>query len=283
MRSRSTVLPAGARRALLMLAACVAGVSLTTASASASAGQIEGVWSFNGGKVAIERQADGTLTGTVVEPTRFAECSHPIGQPMWTDMQLQPDGSYWGYHAWFFENSGCMLNPTLGKTAWRVLGAPDGSYFLRACFSSPGTQQPTISASGQATGVTYGCVDSALVSPPPPAALDVAAFTQAVSLPSARQCVSRRDFQIHLRDPRNDPLKEVDVVLAGHHLAVRRHGDVFASTIDLRGLPKGAFTVHIRLTTVLGRRVSASRTYHTCINGSLAPKRSHASKGKRRK
>jgi hypothetical protein len=29
-------------------------------------------------------------------------------------------------------------------------------------------------------------------------------------------------------------------------------------------LPKGAFTVKIRATTILGHRLSANRTYHTC-------------------
>ena len=274
--SRSPVIALGARLALAA-STVLAGVVFPSAAALAAGQQIEGVWSFNGGKVAIERQADGSLTGTVVEPTRFAECSHPIGEPMWTNMQLQSDGSYWGYHAWFFEDSGCVLNPELGKTAWRVLQTSGASYFLRACLSSPGTTQPTISAGGQAGAVTYGCVDSALVAGPP-GALSVAGFTRAVSLPPTHKCLSRRSFQIHLRDPRNDPLKEIDIVLAARRLAVVRHGDVFASTINLRGLPKGAFTVRIHLTTVLGHRLSASRTYHTC-----AARRSLAPSDKRRK
>ena len=32
-----------------------------------------------------------------------------------------------------------------------------------------------------------------------------------------------------------------------------------------RACRKGAFTVKIRATTVLGHHLSASRTYHTCI------------------
>ena len=83
---RSMNIPPLARRALtfpiVLLAVLALGVSVATAANS-----IEGVWSFNGGAVGIQSLSDGTFQGTVVTPTIFAECVHPAGQIMWTDMQ----------------------------------------------------------------------------------------------------------------------------------------------------------------------------------------------------
>ncbi len=226
---------------------------------------IEGVWSFNGGKVAIEH-AGGAWQGTVVAPTRFAECTHQVGEAMWTQMRLQPDGSFFGFHRWFFEGDSCTANPLPGLTAWRLMQAPNRSEFLRVCFSEPGRPQPQISPTGVAVNATYGCVDSSLLAPPPVTS-GVAAFNAAVSLPRARSCLSRRAFTIHLRDPRNDPIREATVILGSKRLRVHRHGGVLASRIDLRGLPRGTFTVRIRLVTVLGHRLSGSRRFHTCVPG----------------
>jgi hypothetical protein len=252
--------------ALSALALALAFAQAPARAADPVSTEIQGVWSFNGGRVAIQRQADSSYTGTVVAATKFAECPHPIGEVMWTGIRLREDGSYWGLHQWFFEGSNCVLNPQLGPTAWRVLSSSTGAHFLRACFSSPGSTQPTISPIGTSSAVTYGCVDSALVSPPPNTS-GTAGFKSAITLPGAKQCFSRRVFVIHVRDPRNDPIHDVLVRLGSHSLRVRRHGAHFASTIDLRGRPKGTFTVRIYVTTVLGHRLTGSRTYHTCLRG----------------
>jgi hypothetical protein len=42
----------------------------------------------------------------------------------------------------------------------------------------------------------------------------------------------------------------------------------FTATVDLRGLPKGRYTVKIVVTTTNGRTLTGIRVYHTC-----APKR----------
>ena len=96
-------------------------------------------------------------------------------------------------------------------------------------------------------------------------------FAQSFSLPSNRKCYGRRVFQIHIQDPRYDPLKEVLLTVGKRRLRVTRHGKLFAATIDLRGLPPGTFTVRIRATTVLGHHLSGSRTYHTCAKKKLKP------------
>ncbi len=87
-------------------------------SAGAATNEIEGVWSFNGGSVAIQPCArQQTFQGTVVTETKFAECPHTAGEVMWTNMKEQPDGSFWGFHQWF--RAGCktgiaFVGPTAG-------------------------------------------------------------------------------------------------------------------------------------------------------------------------
>lgn len=251
--------------AVAVLLACAALASAGSAFAVAPP-VIEGVWSFNGGKVAIEHVGGG-WQGTVVAPTRFAECTHQVGEAMWTQMRLQPDGSFFGDHRWFYEGDSCTPNPAPGLTAWRLMQAPDGSQFLRVCFSEPGRPQPEISFTGVASNASYGCADSSLLAPPPLTSAGAAAFNRAVSLPSTKSCLSRREFTIHLRDPRNDPIREATITLASKRLHIERHGNALASRIDLRGLPKGTFTVRIRLVTVLGHRLLGSRRFHTCVPG----------------
>jgi hypothetical protein len=247
---------------LLSVAAAVSLVAClpTVVASASSASPIERVWSFNGGEVAIQSQPGGTFVGTVVAPTQFAQCTHTVGEQMWTDIRLQPDGSYWGLHQWFYETAECVRNTTPGPTAWQVMEAANGAAYLLVCFSSPGGTQPTIAPSGAEVGVTYGCVKSTEVAP----VAAVESFTQGVSLAGNKRCFSGRVFQIHLHQSRYDPFNQVLVTLGKRRLTVTRHGKVFAATVDLKGLPRGAFTVRIHVTTVLGHHLSGSRTYHTC-------------------
>jgi hypothetical protein len=250
-------------RSLLLVIAAAMLPAIGAASAGA-ASHIEGVWSFNGGQIAIQPLSNGTFAGTVVAETKFAECAHPVGQQVWTGMSLQPDGSYWGLHQWYFEKASCALNPTLGPAAWRVLQEANGSRYLRVCLSSPGTSQPTIATNGSDNDATYGCVNSALTAPLPSTS-GTAGSKERLSLPSTKKCLSLRIFQIHLPDPKNDPLKKVSVMIKRHKIATVRKGKDIVATINLKGLPQGAFTVKIHATTILGHHLSASRTYHTCV------------------
>jgi hypothetical protein len=272
------------RRSLLTAAAIALVLAISSASAVA-ASSIEGVWSFNGGQIAIQPSpsSNGTYMGTVVSATKFAECTHEVGEPIWTNVAEQPDGSYWGLHQWFL--GGCKPNPLRGPTAWRVLEEPTGAHYLRVCFSHPGTTQPTIAASGApkdpaeyaAYGVTYGCYDSALIAPLPVvnnSSGGVAGSIERLTLPSAKKCLSLRFFKIHLADPQYDPLKTVVVTLKGRRIATKRKGKYIVATINLKGLPKGTFTIKIHATTVLGHHLSASRRYHTCIKKSTKKKSS---------
>lgn len=271
------------RRAAITAVLSVIAGSVWIGSASASS-PIEGIWSFNGGKVAIQSTSGGTFTGTVVAPTTFAQCTHPIGEEMWKEMRLQENGSYWGLHQWFYETSECIRNPRLGPTAWRVMEAPNnGGRYLLVCFSSPEDPiQPMIGPNGETSGDSYNCTGSAVESGHVASLTEtkgggagnagVESFGKAVSLPSNKQCLSHRIFRIHLVDPKYDPIKEVVVTLRKRRTTVRRHGNVFTATIDLKGLPRGTFTVKIQVTTVLGHHLDGSRTYHTCVPGRHAVK-----------
>ena len=178
-------------------------VLLVVPSVASAASSIEGVWSFNGGKVAVQGQPDGSFIGTVVEPTKFSTCLHPAGEEMWTQMRLQPDGSYWGLHQWFYEDAACTPNPTLGKTTWRVI-EQGSSRFLRVCFSEPGSEsQPTIAADGTTTGATFGCSDSALVSDLP--AVEQSKAGKYLVLPASASCLARPKLTVRVLQPEGDP------------------------------------------------------------------------------
>jgi hypothetical protein len=263
------------RRPRSLLLAIVAAVALTVGVAPAlAASDIEGVWSFGGGQIAIQPLSNGTFAGTVVAETKFAECSHPVGQQIWAGMTLQTDGSYWGLHQWYFEST-CALNPELGRTAWRVLQATDGSHYLRVCFSSPGTSQPTIAPNGAPAGpseyaayhVTYGCDNSALIAPLPSSggsSSGESGLSKAVVLPTTNACVKLNSLKIKLRDPKYDPLKEVIVRIKGKKIAVVRGTKKLKKGISLTGLPSGAYTLKVVARTVLGHTLQGSRTYHSC-------------------
>ncbi len=265
-------------RKLLLIAMTALALALGSASA-AGASSIEGVWSFQSGQIAIQPVNSDTFVGTVVVATQFAECPHPVGEQIWTGITPQPDGSFWGFHQWFFEKSSCQRNPQLGLTAWRVLEEPNGSKYLMVCLSAPGTTQPMVTADGSASGATYGCIKSALTAPlpvitPPPSnpgsspgatpGGGVAGEVEKLSLPSAKRCLSLRRFQIHLLEPKLDPFKTVTVTIKGRKITTTRKGNYLVATVNLKGLHRGAFTIKIHADTVLGHHLTAKRTYHTC-------------------
>jgi hypothetical protein len=243
---------------LRLLFAIVATMLFSVGVASASAASsIEGIWSFGGGQIAVHPGSNGTLVGTVVVATTFAECPHRVEEEIWKEMRAQPDGSYWGFHQWYFEGT-CVPNPVSGPTAWRVLQGTDGSTYLRVCFSHPGSSQPMIPAVAPEVDVSYGCVNSALTAPLPLPRVGAASFGV------VKKCVSARHFTIHLAEPRYDPFKSVRVSLKGHRFKTRRAGSYVVAKISLEGLPPGGFTLKIAATTILGLHLSGSRTYHTC-------------------
>lgn len=288
--------------ALAALATAVLCLGGATAGASEdSTSPIVGIWSFNGGQIGVQRLSDGTYTGTVVAETTFAECPHPVGQPIWTGMTEHKDGLFTGYHQWYEVE--CKINPTLGPTAWRVLEEPNGDRYMRVCFShpDPGTPEPpmpTISPDGAPKepseyaehDVTYGCYNSKSIAPLPVVQGTSGGKTGArgggsgsssnssaegagkgplptvdtLSLPATNKCLSAKLFVIRLKDPQYDPFKTVTIVFKGHKLKTTRHGAYVTATINLAGVHGKSFTVKVKATTVLGHTLSATRTYHRC-------------------
>lgn len=96
---------------------------------------------------------------------------------------------------------------------------------------------------------------------PTPASLPPA--SQVISLPSARKCVSRRNFKIRLRKPAGVTIREALVILDGKKVDTIR-GKRLGAPVDLRGKPKGRFTVKITIVLSDGRKLSGSRRYKTC-------------------
>lgn len=237
-----------------------------TAPVARAAPAIEGVWSFNGGRIAIQGAQPGVVSGTVVAPTTFSLCTHPVGEDIWTGMVQQPDGSYWGLHQWFFETSECVRNPALGQTAWRVLQNAQGRY-LRACFSEPGSSlQPTISPTGAVAGATFGCVDSSLVSAVPD--VTSAHLAHYILFPQSKSCLNRQTLRIRIRNPINDPIKTIAVTLSGGGVSrkakVKQEKAGVVAIANLGRFPASSVTVKVQLTTVLGQHLSAKRRYRRC-------------------
>ena len=99
--------------------------------------------------------------------------------------------------------------------------------------------------------------------PPAPHRASLPKLASFVTLPSAKRCVSRRHFKIHIRQPRAVKIVKATVVLNSKKVATRT-GKRVTSVIDLRSLPKGTFTVKITVTTADKRTITGTRRYRTC-------------------
>ncbi len=256
------------------IVAAILATLLSGGAASAGAtSEIEGVWSFNGGEVAVHAVAGGKFEGVVVAPTQFTECTHQVGEHVWTEITQQHDGSFWGKHQWLFEKS-CLPNPSLGPTAWRVLHTVTGNRYLEVCFSEPGMSQPTIAPDGTSASVSYDCVNSSPTAPLPVVvkasgsshgtSAEEISFAHTILLPRARACVRRGMLAIKINDPKRDQLKEVVIRIKKHRIADVRGVKRLEKGIVLKHLPSGGYTLKILATTVLGQKLSGSRTYHSC-------------------
>lgn len=280
-----------ARRALTSSPIVLLAVLACSGSAAAATNEIEGVWSFSGGAVSIHPALNGTpgkLEGTVVSPTTtFGTCPHPEGEPIWTEMELQPEGYFVGLHQWYKgEGASCVKDPTLGHTAWRVLTNASGERTLKVCFSNPkDAAQPTIAPNGApnsesedaAYHVTYGCEESKALAPPQTTEGEgtgknspgTIKFNKTVVLPPATGCVSQTSLKIALKDPKYDPLTEVVVKLNGKQVADVKGVKAIKKGITLKKLPSsGTYKISVTATTILKQHLSGSQTYKGCTKGS---------------
>ncbi|MEA2360917.1 MAG: hypothetical protein QOD71_62, partial [Thermoleophilaceae bacterium] len=146
--------------------------------------------------------------------------------------------------------------------------------------SSAGARTLTVDATdvaGNAKKATYGYTVIEKPAPPPaptptpaPAATPTPApaapaFGEVAVLPSVKRCVSRRSFRIRLRTIKGGFVVKATVFVNKKRVKVVR-GSRLTAPVNLRGLPRGAFSVKIVLSAADGRSVSGTRRYHTCVS-----------------
>jgi hypothetical protein len=224
---------------------------LCTGASAAGAAEVEGVWSFSGGEVAVRATSAGHYEGIVVSPTRFTICQHPVGEQVWSDIADAGDGTFTGLHQWYFNESDNVAScrPTSrGATTFQIVKPSDGARYLHVCFDPP----------AELAGQERVCTDSAVIAP-----LPTTAQSQILSLANGRSCISRRTIRIHLSNPAHDPLTKATIRLQGHDIKVKR-GKTWRADIDLRGRAKGAYGVTVTAKTVLGRTIKQYRSFRTC-------------------
>jgi plastocyanin len=85
---------------------------------------------------------------------------------------------------------------------------------------------------------------------------------------AASTCTSQRRFQIRIRQPRGERLRSARVKVNGKSVAVSKRAvdgkTRLTAQVDLRGLPRGTYTVEITAVTVSGKRLTGTRAYQTC-------------------
>ncbi len=95
-----------------------------------------------------------------------------------------------------------------------------------------------------------------------------AARRKAVQLPSTKPCRSRRDFTIRLR--RGVRVRVAQVFVNGKLKKTVRNSR--RARIDLKGLPRGRYTVRVVVRTAGGKRIVQTRRYRTCVPSGTRPK-----------
>jgi hypothetical protein len=166
-----------------------------------------------------------------------------------------------------------------GNTITDISTAPVGNDCINGGCTDT-TFTGTISAQGVITG-TY--VVHTNEGPPaegtseffPDAPPEVFGPSGAVVAPPTKTCLSKRSFTIHIRQYKGITYKQVAATLNGKQIIVNR-GKRASAAIDLKGLPKGTYTLKITVTTTAGQTLTGTRTYHTCapkpLRSKAAPK-----------
>lgn len=197
--------------------------------------------------------SDGTSLAT-----NAADCGFTAGGDLSADPLLAP------------------LADTGGPSDTHALGAGSPALDRIPFASCPATDQRGLPRAGAGAACDIGAHENGAAAPAPPAAppapapVTVAkptppAFVAAAvfRLPSTKRCVSRRNFRIRLRQPRGVTLKEARVFVNAKRVRVVR-GKRLTAPVDLRGLPKGRFTVKVTVTATDGRKLTEKRRYRTC-------------------
>jgi hypothetical protein len=231
----------------------------------------------------INNQASASPCGsevlTVLAPTtttttqsgggvKSASITVPVGTPVTDTAQiagsLAPSSTGTVSYV-LYKDSKCTV-PAAATSASAVLkgaAAPSlpvkpaaGTYYWRATYSGDGANAGSVSACGTEVLVVAKNANLGLGS----------------ILGKGKQCVSLRRFIAHPRAPKGVKLVSVEVQINGKRSSIGKLVKG-ATTINLRGLPKGTFKVALIATSTKGQTYEDVRTFKTCV-----PKKHHKKK-----
>jgi len=179
------------------------------------------------------------------EPANYAEPGSTGALP-WPNGDRQ--NGYEGPTSWF---SGVSPDTSSGTVNFSPAIPPGGSTYF------------SLEAPPSAAAIQVGTPTTTAPTPTVPPAFGPKGAIQ--GLPSARRCLSKRHFIIHIRRYPGISYTEAIVFLNRKQVGVvkSRKGQ-FSAPINLRGLPAGTFPVKITVITSTGSIISGKRTYHTC-------------------
>jgi plastocyanin len=164
-----------------------------------------------------------------------------------------------GFHNVHFEDDSFVQPPFVSPDPWSVTRTFDtpGSFRYFCDVHRGAGMTGTVNVSARAADAEQAPAGTGASSQATPAAGGASA-----------RCVSQRRFRIRLRGLQRLTVRAARVELNGKQLPVRREpvDGVLRHTamVDLRGLPRGAYTVAITVTTASGRVLRGTRTYRTC-------------------
>ena len=122
-----------------------------------------------------------------------------------------------------------------------------GTYYWKVTYGGSATNDGSVSACGSEI-------------------LTVAANATTLGLPSSKLCLSKRKFLVHPRAPKGVKLVSIEVQINGKTVT-RGKLSKNGTTVNLVGLPKGAFKVALITKSSKGKTYEEVRTFHTCVAG----------------
>ena len=157
---------------------------------------------------------------------------------------------------------GASRNPVTFSSGAPTVCAISGA---TVSFTGPGTCSIDANQAGNVDYMSAPQVAQSFTVAPKPRAIPKAISpVAAFSLPSAKQCVSRRKFTIHVRTLPGITWVSAIIKINRKHIKTLGRSHITA-LVNLVGLPKGTFVLTITAKASNGQSVTGTRTYHTCV------------------
>jgi hypothetical protein len=153
------------------------------------------------------------------------------------------------------DGDGCILWITLAGSGPAAVAASNS-----ACDDDDDEQKPSNPSTPDQNSAASSNSGSGFLGSP-------AAANSAIGLPATntlKSCKSRRSFHIRINPPRGVRFTKVSVRLNKKLISVRR-GKHLSASVNLKGLPRGRFTLRVVATTASGKKLSRTRHYVTCV------------------